>query len=201
MHLRHPNRQKLPHHPATAWRFREARLQVGMGVLACADLLRVSERTIRGWESGATRIPYAAYKLLRVLKGGRYLAHPIWKDFIVQGDTLVTPEGHRFQAGQLAWWSLLVRQARAFGELLRTGSARAQSAPADGPEATAEPAVALGLVSSSTSQTRSSRETGSTAENKGIRADQLVAAKGSLPASTTSCSRLARVLDLAGGVA
>lgn len=105
-----------------------------MGVLACADLLRVSERTIRGWESGETRIPYAAYKLLRVLKGGRYLAHPIWKDFVVQGDVLVTPEGHRFQAGQLAWWSLLVRQARAFGERLHTRSARAESAPADRPE-------------------------------------------------------------------
>ena len=89
-----------------------------MGVLACAELLRVSERTIRGWESGATRIPYAAYKLLRVLKGGRYLAHPTWKDFIIRGDVLITPEGHQFQAGELSWWSLLVRQARAFREVL-----------------------------------------------------------------------------------
>jgi hypothetical protein len=90
-----------------------------MGLIACANLLHVSERTIRGWESGATRIPYAAYKLLRVLKGGRYLAHPAWKDWVVQGDWLHTPEGHRFQAGELGWWSLLVRQAREFQRMVR----------------------------------------------------------------------------------
>ena len=71
-----------------------------MGVDACADLLRVSDRTIRNWEAGAVRIPYAAYKLLRVLRGGRYLGHPVWRDYRVWGDTLYTPEGHHFQAGE-----------------------------------------------------------------------------------------------------
>ena len=98
-------------------------MQVGIGVLTCADLLRVSERSIRGWESGETRIPYAAYKLLRVLKSGRYLAHSSWKDYGVQGDVLFTPEGHRFQAGELAWW--LLRRADKAGaadrELKLTG--------------------------------------------------------------------------------
>jgi hypothetical protein len=102
----------------TAWRFREARLQLFTSVEDCARLLHVSERTIRGWESGATRIPYASYKLLRVLKGGRYLAHPSWRDYVIRGDVLFTPEGHRFQAGELAWWSLLVRQAHAFAQLM-----------------------------------------------------------------------------------
>lgn len=88
-----------------------------MGVSRCADLLRVSERTIRNWESGTVRIPYAAYKLVRVLRGGRYLADPIWQDYRVYGQVLITPEGHRFHAGDLAWWSLLVRRARAFDDL------------------------------------------------------------------------------------
>lgn len=88
-----------------------------MTVEDCRLLLRVSERTIRGWESGATRIPYAAYKLLRVLKGGRYLAHPYWHDFIVQGPTLITPEGRTLEAGDLSWWSLLVLQAQQWRNL------------------------------------------------------------------------------------
>jgi hypothetical protein len=102
----------------TAWRFREARLQLFTSVGDCARLLRVSERTIRGWESGATRIPYASYKLLRVLKGGRYLAHPHWRGYVIRGPELFTPEGHRLKAGELGWLSLLVRRAHAFGELM-----------------------------------------------------------------------------------
>ena len=81
-------------------------------------MLRVSTRTIRGWESGATRIPYAAYKLMRVLRGGRYLAHSNWDHFHVRGAVLSTPEGHELPAGDLAWLSLLVRRARAFSGLL-----------------------------------------------------------------------------------
>lgn len=85
----------------------------------CADLLRVSDRTIRGWESGATRVPYAAYKLMRVLKGGRYLHHAHWAHFSVRGPVLATPEGHELQAGDIAWLTLLVRRASAFGEIMR----------------------------------------------------------------------------------
>jgi hypothetical protein len=125
-------------------------LQVGLGVVACADLLRVTERTIRNWEAGAVRIPYAAYKLMRVLRGGRYLAHPVWRDFRVWHDVLVTPEGHRFQAGELAWWSLLVRRARAFSELRAARDAKAGAGEPARPDAE-EPGSALGLVYSSTS--------------------------------------------------
>jgi transcriptional regulator with XRE-family HTH domain len=151
--IRHPNRVKRQHFPVTAARFREARLTVGLGVEACADLLRISERTVRNWESGSTRIPFAAYKLLRVLKGGRYLGHPVWRDYRISGDTLVTPEGHRFHAGDLAWWSLLVRRARAFSALRAARDAEAGAGEAARPDATAG-ATALGLVSSSTSDTR-----------------------------------------------
>lgn len=115
---RHPNRVKRQKFPVSAARFREARFCAGMGVPACSDLLRVSERTIRGWESGATRIPYAAYKLMRLLRGGKVLG-PQWRDFYIRGDHLVTPEGHTFHFGELAWWSLLIRQARMFRELVR----------------------------------------------------------------------------------
>lgn len=108
-------RQKFP---VSGARFREARFSAGMGVPACADLLRVSERSIRGWESGSTRIPYAAFKLLRLLRGGKVLG-PDWKGFHVWRGVLCTPEGHRFEPSDLVWQSLLVQQARAFREMAR----------------------------------------------------------------------------------
>ncbi len=144
--VRHPNRVKRQRFPVAAWRFREARLQCALSVDACADLLRISDRTVRNWESGQTRIPYAAYKLLRVLKGGRYLAHPHWREFMVQGPVLVTPEGHRFEAGELGWWSLLVRQARAFRDLLQREQGQ-QEAPSG--RVSARETLGLSLFSTS----------------------------------------------------
>lgn len=151
----------------------------------CAQLLRVSDRTIRNWEAGSARIPYAAYKLLRVLRGGRYLGDAIWADFRVCGPVLITPEGHRFHAGDLAWWSLLVRRARAFGDLLAARDTRVGAGLPARPEATSG-AVALGLVSSSTSDPRKGPETGPAAEKQGECAARLVGAEerpapGTLP--------------------
>lgn len=145
---RRPVAPKRKHFPPAPWRFREARLSCGLGVGACADLLKVSERTVRNWEAGAVRIPYAAYKLMRVLRGGKVLG-PEWRDFRVWRNVLVTPEGHRFEAGDLAWWSLLVRQAHEFRALMAT---RRAAAP-DGPAALA--AVASGVAVPSFSAERS----------------------------------------------
>lgn len=54
----------------TAFRFREMRFSCGLSVAIAAKVLHVTERTIHNWESGAARMPYAAYKLLRLLRGG-----------------------------------------------------------------------------------------------------------------------------------
>lgn len=112
-----------------AHRFREARQSCQLTVEACAALLRISERTVRNWESGAVRIPYAAYKLMRVLRGGRYLG-PGWENFFVRGTSLWTPEGHRFEAPDLGWWSLLVRRAREFDRIM--AERRSRLGAADG---------------------------------------------------------------------
>lgn len=97
-----------------ARRFLEARLRLRLTQAECADLLQITPRTLRYWEAGSVRIPHAAYRLLRVLCGGRYLDHPAWRSFTIREDVLVTPEGHEFPAADLAWWSLLVRQARQY---------------------------------------------------------------------------------------
>lgn len=76
-------------------------------------------RTVQNWESGRVRIPHSAFKLLRILASGRYLAEPAWTNFQVSDDVLVTPEGHKFPAGDLSWWALAIRQAEAFRSIMR----------------------------------------------------------------------------------
>lgn len=146
MPVRHRNRHARKRFPVPAWRFREARLSCFLTVEACADLLRVSVRTVQNWESGAVRIPYAAFKLMRVLCGGKVLGSE-WRGFSIRADKLHTPEGHTFQAGDLAWWSLLVRQARAFRdarrELRDLQDAAAASAVSAGPKASAAAGVVV----------------------------------------------------------
>lgn len=184
--IRHPNRPVRQKFPIPAWRFREARMGFGLGVIECADLLRVSERTVRGWESGGTRIPYAAYKLMRLLKSGKVLG-PEWRDFFVYRNVLITPEGHQFEAGDLAWWSLLVRRAKAFGELLRAG--RGLSAPAAAQ-------VAAGLVCSETSRKPTQVES----QKQGVFAPLPgVPTPPRKGPSRGAAGRLARVLRAAGG--
>jgi len=59
-----------------------------------------------------------AFKLMRVLKGGKFLG-PEWQGWMVQRDTLHTPEGHTLKSHEMAWWSLLIRQAREFQTIMR----------------------------------------------------------------------------------
>lgn len=116
--VRHRNRLARKKLPVPAWRFREARLSCFLTIQGCADLLRVSVRTVQNWETGKARIPYAAFKLMRVLRGGKLLG-PEWHGFIVRQDKLITPEGHSVEASDLGWWTLLVRRAREFGNARR----------------------------------------------------------------------------------
>lgn len=93
--------------------FREARQQARFDLAACAASLGVQTRTVRYWEAGQRRIPYAAFRLLQIV-AGRCLPWPGWDGFMVVGRHLVSPEGHRYTAGDLAWLSLTFRQAEAF---------------------------------------------------------------------------------------
>lgn len=93
--------------------FRELRLSSGWSIERAAELLQVTERTVRNWEDGTARCPYAAFKLLRII-GGRKLLGDAFGDAYVVGDVLVTTEGHKFAAADLGWWSLVVRQAQSW---------------------------------------------------------------------------------------
>lgn len=76
-------------------------------------LFRVTERTVRNWEAGRVAVPYAAFKLLRVLRGGE-LPGRAWKGYRLQGGTLWSPEGRPFHAHDATWWMLTVRMAHGF---------------------------------------------------------------------------------------
>lgn len=64
-------------------------------------------------------MPYAAYKLMRILRGHE-LADSAWKGFRVVGDTLWSPEGFPFKPSHMVWWSLTCRMADQFRHLMRS---------------------------------------------------------------------------------
>lgn len=67
---------------------------------------------------------------------------PEWREFYIRRDALVTPEGHEFRAGDLAWWSLTVRQAHEFQAIMRERRGQHRESVA-APVARARPAEAL----------------------------------------------------------
>jgi len=77
-------------------------------------MLHVTPRTIRYWISGKVLVPYAAYKLVRVM---RLFELPCegWQGWHMHSGRLWSPEGHAFLPHDANWWSLLVRRADGFG--------------------------------------------------------------------------------------
>ena len=89
---------------------------LGLDLAGCANFLHVTERTLRNWESGKHDIPFAAYKLLRLM-ARMELPGQTWDGWCFVGGVLYTPEGRPITGKDGAWWSLLVRQAAMFGEI------------------------------------------------------------------------------------
>jgi DNA-binding XRE family transcriptional regulator len=135
-------RQTARTRAVTGSRFRTARAACCLGLPEAAKLFRVTPRTIQNWETGRVRVPYAAFKLMRVLRG-HDLPHPAWKGFRLVGNTLWTPEGHPFRPDHMAWWSLTCRMADSFRALVsRPGLVIASGAgEVSAREASAEPPI------------------------------------------------------------
>lgn len=97
--------------PIDAERFRRTRLAGGFSRADAARELGVSERTLRNWEAGRRAIPYAAFRLIRLL-GGHKLPGEDWRGFWLKGNTLWTPEGKPLYAWEMRWLSLTFTMAR-----------------------------------------------------------------------------------------
>jgi transcriptional regulator with XRE-family HTH domain len=94
-------------------RFKAMYASLGLTVDDVANFLQVSPRTVQLWISGRVRIPYAAYKLMR-LQLHYELPGDAWNGWHLSAGRLYTPENHELNPQDFVWWSLLVRQARMF---------------------------------------------------------------------------------------
>lgn len=97
-------------------RFKAMYASLGLSVDDAANFLQVTPRTVQLWISGRVRVPYAAYKLMRLQL--RYeLPGSAWDGWHLSAGRLYTPEGYELVPKDFEWWSLLVRQARCFSSL------------------------------------------------------------------------------------
>eukprot|EP01038_Epipyxis_sp_PR26KG_P019506 gene19506-27637_t len=101
-----------------AFRFKAMYRNLGLDLPGCAKLLHVTERTLHNWESGKHDIPFASYKLLRLLNR-MDLPGDSWAGWSFHGGKLWTPEGRSFVGTDGSWWSLLVRRAACFDAMFK----------------------------------------------------------------------------------
>ena len=134
---RRPTRKNAEARAAIAARFKVLCLDAGLKVPEVAQTLHVTERTVYAWFSGKTAVPYSAYRLLRILHHFE-LPGPGWDGWHMHSGKLWTPEGFGFEAVDGAWWSLLVRQARAFKTLYERSGALERQLAGIGAEGLAE---------------------------------------------------------------
>ena len=90
-----------------AQNFRAMYRSLGMDLHGCAQFLHVSARTVHNWESGKHDIPYATYRLMRVLNFME-LPGKAWQGWCFAGGKLISPEGRSFEGKDSNWWSLLI---------------------------------------------------------------------------------------------
>lgn len=76
-------------------------LRRGMTRKEAAEALDVTPRTIQNWETGGARIPWMAYRMLRILRGFA-LPGVEWEGWTVCGRELFSPAGRSFDAAHLA---------------------------------------------------------------------------------------------------
>jgi transcriptional regulator with XRE-family HTH domain len=103
--------KRKPYKPIDREQFMELRKINRLSVEQVAKLLQVTSRTVAHWESGATRIPYSAFKLLRCLANGE-LVPDVWKGWTIKGDTLWSPVGRPFRQHELTYLSHYFTMAR-----------------------------------------------------------------------------------------
>jgi DNA-binding XRE family transcriptional regulator len=80
--------------------FRDLRGRADLKRYQVAALLDVTTRTIQNWETGGARIPWMAYRLLRIL-AGYALPGKAWQGWTIHGDRLYAPNGRWFDANSM----------------------------------------------------------------------------------------------------
>jgi transcriptional regulator with XRE-family HTH domain len=91
--------------------FKEARLVAGLTRHEAAAAVGVTERTIRNWEARRVRVPYSAFRLMRIASGYA-LPDKDWAGWCLRRGVLWSPSGQAFDAGGMGYLSLVFRMAR-----------------------------------------------------------------------------------------
>jgi hypothetical protein len=76
-----------------------------------ANLLDVEVRTVRNWENGSTRIPYSAFRIVR-MQAGYSLVGEGWEDWGFSNGKLHSPSGRSFLPYELHFISHYIAIAR-----------------------------------------------------------------------------------------
>lgn len=143
--VRRKRYQRKPFHPISPDKFRQVRQQVGLTQKETACLLHVTARTVALWESGKTGIPYAAFKLLKILVGFE-LPGEAWQGWSIQGDTLWSPEQRPYRAGYLSYQWLTFAMAESWRKSMYDRKVEAQQAASEAPTAAGTVPPRLRLV-------------------------------------------------------
>lgn len=101
--------------------FADLRKQAGMTRREAAEALNVTPRTIQNWETGGARIPWMAYRMLRILRGYA-LPGVHWEGWTLRGRDLFSPAGRAFDSTWLLNMEHVFAQAKLWRQMYaRTG--------------------------------------------------------------------------------
>lgn len=114
--------------------FRDLRRESGLTRVQVAEELNVTPRTVQNWETGGARIPWMAYRMLRILRG---FALPgfAWEGWTLRNHQLFSPTGRSFDAVWLLNVEHTFGMARLWRQMYsRSGRAKTASTVVDFPE-------------------------------------------------------------------
>jgi len=119
--------------------FSDLRKHAGLTRLQAAQALDVTARTIQNWETGGARIPWMAYRMLRILRGYA-LPGVYWEGWTVRDDVLFSPDGRAFPVGDLYGLQYTFAFARLWRQMYsRAGRAESASSVVPFPDRRGDP--------------------------------------------------------------
>lgn len=106
--------------------FQDLRKHSGLTRRQVAEALNVTVRTIQNWETGGARIPWMAYRMLRILRGYA-LPGKDWEGWTISGDLLIPPVGRPLDAANLLYLGAVFAQAKLWRQMYaRSGRAKTE---------------------------------------------------------------------------
>jgi DNA-binding XRE family transcriptional regulator len=107
--------------------FADLRKQSGLTRKEAAKALDVTPRTVQNWETGGARIPWMAYRMLRILRGYA-LPGVTWEGWTMRNHELFSPAGRSFDVVWLENVEYVFAQARLWRQMYsRSGQLKTAS--------------------------------------------------------------------------